>query len=248
MKRNDWWIVFAVCIPILILCLYIRQAKHERKQEIQSYIESRQAEAAESKDISDSHKTEAYKVPDGWNLYVFSKSFTLCIPSSLEMRNDSDAYSVDLRRRHIEVNRDNVVFQQKGLSKNKPEAYETYCRVMIKIEEEFLGCFESAFCNDEMSDAEVENYREVARALSDNATLLYSPKVRRVKIGEAYAVEVEYERNGYEGHTTKVYNYWLSNSDRRTLIIIAFRQNDKFEWENTVLDIIKSFNWLKIND
>ena len=85
-------------------------------------------------------KQTDYTPPNNWKNYEIYNAFTLSVPNSVELRKEFDVYTQevkDISWHGYKINTRNLVFQQKGLSENNKEAFQTYCRIIINYERRF---------------------------------------------------------------------------------------------------------------
>lgn len=141
------------------------------------------------------------------------------------------------------INSNNVVFQQKGLSVNTPEAHQTYCRIIIDIQKGSLGEYPKFSDYEDLTIEDIHTFQELAKQNSYEYKILGQPEVRWIKIEDTYGIEVEYVRNGANNSRTHVCNYYFFNDNLFATIILSYRQDDIRKWETDFSNIIKTFKW-----
>ena len=186
--------------------------------------------------------------PKDWSSYIISNSFSISVPNTVELRKVDDAYTQMVKDREwygMKIDLNNVVFQQKGLSINQPEAYNTYCRIMIAIEKGNSGDYPSC---SEYEDLDAETIRAFQSQASQSAggfEVIGKPNVGWIRIENTYAIKVDYVRTGAEGHHTCVNTYYFFNNDKVTQLTLSYRQADADKWKEDFEYVIRTFKWLK---
>lgn len=185
--------------------------------------------------------------PKDWKNYIISNSFSISVPNTVELRKVDDAYTQqvkDIEWYGLKVNLNNVVFQQKGLATNQPEAYKTYCRIMIAVEKGNSGDYPSS---SEYEDLDVETIRSFQNQAVQSAgafKVIGTPNVKWIKIDNTYAIKIDYVRTGLEGHRTCVSTYYFFNDDKMAQLTLSYRQADADKWEKDFENVIRTFKWI----
>ena len=197
-------------------------------------------------------KQTAYLPPSYWKNYEIYNAFTLSVPNSVELRKEFDAYTQevkDISWHGYKINTRNLVFQQKGLSENKPEAFQTYCRIIINYEKEDSDEF--FYKATEYEELRIEDIRylqglAIQECSATGFQVIGQPEVRWIRIEDIFAIETSYVRTGTEGNSTQVYKYWLFNGDETTSITLSYRKKNANIWEEDFKNVIRTFKWNKI--
>ena len=149
MAKNNVWktggLGVLVCIVILVFGKVNRAKKYEEngRKYLSGYYDN--TTVKNGKVIP--NEQPVFIPSDAWMNYEFSTAFTLSVPNTVELRNKNDLYSQevkDVEWRGYKINLNNVAFQQKGLAINAPEAFETYCRILVNYEKGDVGDFYKA--------------------------------------------------------------------------------------------------------
>lgn len=185
---------------------------------------------------------------DSWMNYEISNAFTLSVPNTVELRNKNDLYSQEVRniRWHgYRINLNNVTFQQKGLSINTPEAFETYCRILLNYEKGNTGDFLKATEYEGLGAEDIfylqNQIKQSAKAVGDK--IIEDPNVCWIRIGNIYALEIGYVRSGTEDNRVQVYTYSFFNNDETVTITLSYWVKDREKWEKDFQNIVRTFAW-----
>lgn len=176
----------------------------------------------------------------------YADFFKIIIYPTVELRKSNDSYTKDIKNLNWhghKINSNNVVFQQKGLSVNTPEAHQTYCRIIIDIQKGSLGEYPKFSDYEDLTIEDIHTFQELAKQNSYEYKILGQPEVRWIKIEDTYGIEVEYVRNGANNSRTHVCNYYFFNDNLFATIILSYRQDDIRKWETDFSNIIKTFKW-----
>lgn len=181
-----------------------------------------------------------------WNNYLIANSFYLSVPNTVELREKDDIYTQatknnDWYGQKIDLN--NVVFQQKGLSKIENEAFKTYCRIMIAFDKRNKGSFPISTDKTKLDEETISAFQAQAVKSAGDFKVLGKPSVKWVKFDKTYAIEVKYVRTGAEGHRTCVSTYNFYNDDKFAQITLSYREADKDKWEKDFENVVKTFKW-----
>lgn len=191
-----------------------------------------------------------YKPPKTWRDYEIGNAFTISIPPTLELRQDADPYTKDVKELHakgirVNISSDKIVFQQKGLSIRHPEALSTYSRIIMSIERGKKGDFPRSTEFEELDIVTVKEFQEMARV----ATVSSGYEVKGfIDVGwknydGTYALEISYTRTGEAGKNTNVKTCCLFNDDKMAEITLSYRKEDAGKWEKDLSNVIRTFKW-----
>lgn len=238
-------------ISITLGCLFLfigrcnNYVRNQRKENYEKY----QACYYDNVTVKDTHvepnKINAYVAPDNWSKYIIANTFFISVPPTVELRKDNDIYTKEIKRYNCgyKINSDNVVFQQKGLSINAPEAYQTYCRIIANVQKGELGEFLKSSEYEELSIEDIQTFQVLAKQSSDKYEVIDTPDVRWIKIEDTYGIIVKYVRNGANDHHTQVYSCYFFNDNRFVTITLSYRKEDASKWGTDFSNIVKTFKW-----
>lgn len=185
---------------------------------------------------------------DTWMNYEISNAFTLSVPNTVELRNKNDLYTQEVKNikwHGYKINLNNVVFQQKGLSINASEAFDTYCRILVNYEKGNAGDFLKATEYEELG-AEDILYLQNQIIQSNEAVgnkIIGKPNICWIKIGNIYALESGCVRSGTEDNHVQVYTYSFSNNNETVTITLSYWVKDRQKWEKDFQNLIRTFAW-----
>lgn len=186
-----------------------------------------------------------------WMNYEFSNAFTMSVPNTVELRNKNDLYSQEVKnvRWHgYKINLNNVAFQQKGLAVNSPEAFETYCRILVNYEKGNAGDFYKATEYEELGAEDILYLQKSVKQGNEAAgnEIIGEPEICWIKIGNIYALEFGYVRSGTEDNRVQVYTYSFFNNDETVTITLSYWVKDREKWEKDFQNLIRTFAWNKL--
>ena len=248
MKKETWIVTISVIIFAVLSGIKNGISNAERKEEVlDEYLSSYYDRATSDGRIE---KIEAYAKPKNWRDYEIGDVFTISVPPTLELRQNADPYTKDLKELYnkgirVNVNSDKVYFQQKGLSIRHPEALSTYCRIIMSVERGEKGDFPKSTEFEELDVVTVKEFQEMAQV----ATVCAGYEVKGVidvgwkNYDGIYALEVSYTRTGETGKNTNVKTYCLFNDDKMAEIILSYRKEDAGKWEKDLSNVIRTFKW-----
>ena len=180
-----------------------------------------------------------------WDTYRFKNAFRIKIPRTMELKEDSKIYPPDAHdylNREFHIKETPIIFSQKGLKEREPVAFDTYCRIIINVEEGEKGNYLNPNEKEELS---IEEIRTLQRSVNAGKyRIIGDPNVCWSKIESIYALNIEYIREGEEGYRTKVRNYQLFNDDKVVTISLSHRLEDADKWEDDLTKSISSFEWI----
>ena len=189
--------------------------------------------------------------PKTWMNYEISDAFTLSVPNTLELRNKDDRYTREVRDiswRGYKIDLSKIVFQQKDLSVNDAEAFETYSRVIIDYVKGQLGNFYRATEFEKLEAKDILNLQEQVKkgCIATGSHLIGTAEMRWIKIGSIYGLEIAYVRSGTEGKRVQVYVYSFFNYDETVNMILSYWLDDRARWEQDFQNLIRTFAWKKV--
>lgn len=244
-----------LCVVLaLIFIQVIKQAKkYEAKQErkekyMAGYYDNMSVKSSLRGTELEVKSESKYIPPKDWNKYIISNSFSISVPNTVELRTLDDAYTQMVKDREwygMKINLNNVVFQQKGLATNQPEAYNTYCRIMISVDRGNPGDYARSIDYEELDAETIRFFQGLASQSAGKYEVLGKPNVKWIKIEETYAIKVNYVRTGSEEHRTCVNTYYFFNDDKMAQITLSYRQADASKWKEDFENVIRTFKWLK---
>lgn len=179
-----------------------------------------------------------------WDTYMMHGVFSIKIPPSMEVKNSNeihipDEYDLINKRRRIKSMP--IIFTQKGLAAKDSSAFNTYCRIIIEIEEGQKGDF---YKPDEKEELSIEDIRYIQNSVNTGIyKLLGTPEVRWIKIRNIYALNIEYNREGMYNYHTKVNTYLLFNDSKSITLTLSYRREDENLWKKDFETIISTFQW-----
>ena len=185
-----------------------------------------------------------FNVPKSWTKYSISgNSFSISVPSTVELRNEYDAYTKRIKNIGRVCDSDIVVFQQKGLASNSSEAYQHYCRIMIRHAvgkaDDFLHSNET-----EPIDYDTKSFlRDLVVAELGGFSLLGEPSFKWIEIDDTKAIEIKYRRSGNDSNTTCCTMYLLFNYNEMVKMLVSYREQEKELWLPDLDNVIKTFKW-----
>lgn len=186
-----------------------------------------------------------YSPPSSWTKYLISnEAFSICVPNTLELRNEYDPYTILQKELGFVCNSDVVIFQQKSLANgNFADADKHYCRIMIQHFKGESGDFLMS-TKTEFIDYETKEFlREIAKNELGGYDFLEEPTYRWIDINGIKAIEIKYRRNGNDGNTTACSIYLLQNNNKMVKMMVAYREQEKERWLPDMNNVIKTFKW-----
>ena len=254
MKKIIFTIVKVVLFIVILVVSFVAKEidKQEKRERIRTeYLSGYYDNATVKNGRVVPNKQEAYIPPTTWKNYEIRDAFTLSVPNTVELRKEDDVYTqveknTDWYGYKIDLNM--IVFQQKGLSVMDPEAFKTYCRIIIDYQQGESGAFYKATEYENLSAEDIHYLQEstVQGIKGSGFEAIGTPEVRWVRIEDIYALEVACKRTGTEGNSTQVYRYFLFNNDENVLITLSYREKDAEIWKKDFENIIRTFRWNKI--
>lgn len=182
-------------------------------------------------------------VPDSeWNRYEIANSFSISIPPSLELRHDYDDYTKLLKNNLLAISNADAVFQQDNLANLSPEAYNTYCRVMVEHYNFSPGEVERHNQTSYITTEDKKNFREMVDVELGPYSYVDIPTFQWVDISGTKALEAKYRRTGDKGPVV-CRLYLLPNYNEMVKMIVSYREFDASIWKSDLENIIRTFKW-----
>lgn len=248
------WISGIIFI-LVFLCLQVvkqtkkYEAKQERKEKyLAGYYDNMSVESSLFGTKLKVNPESRYIPPKEWSKYIISNSFSISVPNTVELRNLDDIYTQEVKDKEwygMKINLNNVVFQQKGLATKQPDAFNTYCRIMIAVDKGNPGDFALSTDYEDLDAETIRSFQELSSQSAGVYEVLGKPNVKWIKIEDTYAIKVDYVRTGSEGHRTCVSTYYFFNNDRMAQLTLSYRQADADIWKKDFENVIRTFKWLK---
>lgn len=182
-----------------------------------------------------------------WTKYTIGNSFSIDVPSTLELRSDNQAYSQMLNSANIHINSKGVVFQQKGLGDMSTLKSSHYCRIIIERIPGVMGDYYGAYETVDL------NY-DLRKALSQMA--LYASKpwtpqsvthTNTVVNGYKAIKTTYYRQSASKDDITLVRIYILQNKDEMVKVMFSYKKSDANLYADDLNKVIRSFKWISIN-
>ncbi len=184
------------------------------------------------------------------------------IPSSVELQKGSykegiqkwinkelnNMYNVYMNK--IYMNKNRIVFQQKGLNNFSSKAFKKYFRIILETKIGNRGDFEKLTFNPgKITRSDIQELNKVFKRQLITSFSLASIKLKLIKF---YGVNVEevnhqtcikicYLRKLNDNPFVKVSAYIFENNDRMHSLIISYRLNEEDFWKSKVEKILNSF-------
>lgn len=194
-----------------------------------------------------------------WNTYQYSNKYSISIPSTLELRKDSDIYTQvlnDIQKGVIgynikSSNKSKIVFQQTGLSTNKPEYKSMYCRLII----DYFTCKEGTCYpySTDRCDFDISYYQQILNSAQKEmqgfgAQILDVMSADTCIINNYLATKVIYKRTGYNGKPPVIVaTYIIFNYTECIRLTFSFREAEQDIWLNDLIKVKDSFLWINSN-
>lgn len=225
------------------------EAKQERKEKyLAGYYDNMSVKSSFLGTEFEVNPESRYIPPKEWSNYIISNSFSISVPNTVELRKLDDIYTQEIKDKEwygMKINLNNVVFQQKGLATNQPEAYKTYCRIMIAVDKGNSGDYAKSTDYEDLDAETIRTFQNLASQSAGGFEVLGKPNVKWIRIEDTYVIKVDYVRTGTEGHYTCVNTYYFFNDDRMAQLTLSYRQADADSWKEDFENVIKTFKWLK---
>lgn len=185
-----------------------------------------------------------YTAPHNWTSYsIGNDAFTLSIPPTMELQKEYASSTRCLSSKKYASDLNFVIFQQRGLSRKNHRALQQYCRIIIQhvigSDGDYLKSSETAVIDQE-TEAE---FREMIDRELVSFHLLSGPQYRWIDINGTKAIEMDYTRNGVQGHTTACKIFLLFNNNEVVKMIVSYREQEKNLWSPDLDNVIRTFRW-----
>ncbi len=239
------YVYAAVILSILGLC--IRACVESQSNNKLSYDDMHGESSMEVSSLIDNKTVQTigdFQEPDTWTKYYFAnQAFSISVPATVELRHEYDKYVKRLEEYGLSCNTEDVVFQQKHLANNNPEALTHYCRIMIQYRKSDVGDTPSA--NDVFpldSDVKAE-LREIVESELAPYKFIGEPSYNWIDLKGIKAIEILYRRTGADKNTTACRMYLLFNTYEMVKMIVSYREQESDIWVPDLPNIIKTFRW-----
>lgn len=177
-----------------------------------------------------------------WRRYEIANSFSISIPQSLELRHDYDDYTKLLKNNHLAISNADAVFQQSNLADLSPEAYNTYCRVLVEHYDFSPGEVERHNQTSYITAEDKKNFKEMVDAELGPYSYVDIPTFQWVDISGTKALEAKYRRTGDKGIVV-CRLYLLPNYNEMVKMITSYRESDESIWKSDLENVIRTFKW-----
>ena len=186
--------------------------------------------------------------PNGWITYKGGTAFQITIPPTVELRNENDAYSQSLKSLSLTHNDGNIVFQQEGLSRQEPEAYGRYCRIMIQYVSGSSGDFMKS-TETEPLDYEWQGVFDdlVEGSIGPASNLMGGYSYDWTTINGAKCIKIDYRRTGNNFDTSIPVVCRIAifqNNDEMVKLILSYREKEAPIWKEDFDKVFESFKWI----
>ena len=171
-----------------------------------------------------------------------ANSFSISIPQSLELRHDYDDYTKLLKNNHLAISNADAVFQQSNLADLSPEAYNTYCRVLVEHYDFSPGEVERHNQTSYITAEDKKNFKEMVDAELGPYSYVDIPTFQWVDISGTKALEAKYRRTGDKGIVV-CRLYLLPNYNEMVKMITSYRESDESIWKSDLENVIRTFKW-----
>lgn len=187
-------------------------------------------------------------IPNDWRTYEFGTAFKISVPPTVELRSDNDDYTQTLIKMNLNINDDNIIFQQAGLSQQKPDAKKKYCRIMIEYIKGNNGDFMNS--NDtETLDADWKSLLQdfVKGSIGPYASQMGTTQYKWVTINGAKAIQLDYKRTGanFDSSIPVVCRVGIfQNNNEMLKVILSYRDNESSIWADDFKNVFESIEWI----
>lgn len=183
-----------------------------------------------------------------WTRYEGGTAYSISVPSTVELRDDKDAYSQALRRLNLNYNNGAVVFQQKGLSSQKQSAFNKYCRIIIQYYPGEYGGF-LASTETEVFDSEWKETlnQMVHNNLGPSSRLMGDYTYKWITVNGVKCVQVDYKRTGsnYDMYNPVICRIAIfQNNNEMVVMILSYREKEAGLWKADFEKVFRSFKWI----
>lgn len=187
-------------------------------------------------------------LPEGWTTYTAGNSFQISVPHTVELRNDDDEYTQTLKRLSLTNNNDNIIFQQKGLSRREPSALDRYCRVMIQYIKGMPGDFMTASETETLDSEWKSAFDELVEGcIGPAASLMGTYTYKWATVNGAKCIQIDYRRTGNNFDTSIPVVCRIAifqNDNEMVKLILSYREKESDMWKAEFEQLFKSFKWI----
>lgn len=189
-------------------------------------------------------KLPVQEIPKEWKCYQVYDAFELSVPPTVELRNEYDSYTKMLND-ILNISSENVVFQQKELSKLSKDAYGKYCRIICQYVSGEIGDFLKANEAEPIDEELIQVIHEMVGAeLAPGMTIMGDIDIDWVSNGSVNAIRAKYLRTGANGRgPVQCQIFLLFNNSEAVKVILSYRQSEYDIWNDDFEKVIYSFNW-----
>lgn len=187
--------------------------------------------------------------PTNWIHYEILDAFKISLPPTVELNHIDEKYIQKTKNKNwfsYKINKDAFVFQQKGVAKISDDALDSYCRIIIEYKVLSLNDCRKATDYKELNNNDIKQFQEMAKQSSKHYNIIGTPKVCWLKIKDIYGIQLNYIRENANKIRTEVFTYYFLNRNELSTITISYGLDDKNKWESSLLNIVKTFKWNKI--
>ena len=193
-------------------------------------------------------KQQEESLPEGWTKYSAGSSFQISVPSTVELRGEEDEYSKSLKSLNLTQNDDNIIFQQKGLSRREKTALDQYCRIMIQYLKGSYGDFMKA-TETETLDSEWKGILDelVEGCIGPAARLMGSYTYKWSTISGAKCIQIDYRRTGnnFDPSIPVVCRIAIfQNNNEMVKLVLSYREKESNIWKDDFVRVFNSFKWI----
>jgi hypothetical protein len=188
-----------------------------------------------------------------WIRVEISEVGTIDLPPILEIQDEKfkarvSEYKESVKETwNVKIDEPKIVFQQKGLNQTNSNSIKRYARVIIDLTKGNPKDFSTlnqkiVMSQKELSDLDRDFKNELVSGFSNAGLKLiewYPTEV--VEINGMPAIKVSYTRQMRTEPLVLVNIYRFQNNDRMHSLTISYRVTEKEYWEQTLIDVLKSF-------
>lgn len=144
-----------------------------------------------------------------------------------------------------------IIFQQAGLSINKPEYKSRYCRILIDHYTSEEGSY-YPYSTDRV-DFDISYYQGILKSAESElqnfgAQILDVMRADTCTINDCLATKVIYKRTGYNGESPVIVAiYMIFNYTECIRLTYSFREIEQEVWLNDLIKTRDSFQWMNLN-
>lgn len=191
-----------------------------------------------------------------WSTYQYKDRYSISIPSTMELREESDVYTQAIKDiqgsiigfQVTSTSNNRIVFQQAGLSTNKHEYKTKYCRILIDYytcEDRHVPCSGDKLEVDEeyFTKGIITIYEDCEKT---NTSLLEVLSYDTLTIANSPSTKIIYKRQGNNGASPVIVAiYTIFNYNEYVRLIMSFREAEQDIWMKDLVKARNSFRWMK---